>query len=165
MVVEVFNRRTGQAAVLRHESGSSAAKAGLGISDLLLTHATDPLGPDLSRGAAWVRPRPLGEAVESPAVGVIFELYDVPEAVEWYRLRAELENRDTGEIGTLGIKPAGESDYRPTWDRRPTDGGRTVEFANVWMEGVPAGRYLLRIWADLPEAGTPLVAERAIDLR
>jgi hypothetical protein len=165
VVVEVVNRRTGQAAVLRHDPGSSTANAGLGISDLLLTHAADPSGPDLSRGAAWVRPRPLAEAVESSAVGVIFELYDLPEAVGWYRLRAELENRDTGEIGALRIKPAGESDYRPTWDRRPMDGGRTMEFANVWVEGVPVGRYLLRVWADLPEAGTPLVAERPIDLR
>jgi TonB family protein len=165
VVVEVFNRRTGQAAVLRHEAGSSAAKAGLGISDLLLAHAADPSGPDLSRGAAWVRPHVLGGAVESSSVGVIFELYDVPEAVEWYRLRAEIENRDTGEIRAVSVKPAGESDYRPTWDRRPTDRGRTVEFANVWVDDVPEGRYLLRIWADLPEAGTPLVAERAIELR
>ena len=96
---------------------------------------------------------------------MIFELYDVAETVAWYRLRAEIENQDTGEIDALRIKPAGESDYRPTWDRRPTDGGRTVEFANVWVADVPEGRYVLRIWADLPEVGTPLVAERAIELR
>ena len=103
--------------------------------------------------------------MEGSAVGLIFEIYEVPEAVEWYRLRAEIENRDTGEVRALSVKPAGESDYRPTWDRRPTDRGRTVEFASVWVDDVPEGRYLLRIWADLPEAGTPLVAERAIELR
>jgi TonB family protein len=165
VAVEVLNRRTGQAAALRHEVGGAAATAGLGISELLLTHSADPPVRDVRRDAAWVRPHTVTRAVEGPAVGVIFELYEVAQAVEWYRLRAELENEQTGEIRALSIEPAGASDYRPTWDRRPTDGGRTVEFTNVWVDDVPEGRYVLRIWADLPDVGTPLVAERAIELR
>ncbi len=83
----------------------------------------------------------------------------------WYRLRAELQDRATGDLRDLPIQPAGEGGFRSTWDRRPADGAVTAEFLSIWMGDVPPGRYLLRVVADVPDAGAPLTAEQAMDRR
>jgi hypothetical protein len=63
------------------------------------------------------------------------------------------------------MRPAGEDRLRPTWERRPNPEGATPEYVNVWLGDLPEGAWTLRIVADLPDAGTPLVAERVIQRR
>ena len=41
----------------------------------------------------------------------------------------------------------------------------TPEFLSVWLSDVPPGRYVLRVVADVPDAGAPLVAEQEFDRR
>lgn len=83
----------------------------------------------------------------------------------WYRLRAEIQDRATGDIRDLPIQPSGETGFRASWDRRPAPEGVTSEFVSVWLGDVPSGRYILRLVADVPDAGTPLMAEQELDRR
>ncbi len=165
VVVEVFNRRTGQAAALRDSVHAAESVAGATMSDLLLTEPASPLPEAVRRDAPWMKPLTLARPVESQEVGVFFELYDVASLAPWYRLRAEAENRTTGEVVALGIRPAGEDRLRPTWERRPNAEGPTTEYLNLWVGDLAAGPWTLRVVADLPEAGAPLVAERSIERR
>jgi TonB family protein len=165
VVVEVFNRRTGQAAALRDSVHAAESVAGATMSDLLLTEPASPTPQAVRRDAPWMQPLTLAGPVATHEVGVFFELYDVASLAAWYRLRAEAENRATGEVIALGIRPAGEDRLRPTWERRPNAEGATAEYVSVWLGDLPAGSWTLRIVADLPEAGAPLVAERRIERR
>ena len=163
VVVEVFNRRTGQAAALRDSVHAAESVAGATMSDLLLTEPASPTPQSVRRDAPWMQPLTLARPVRSHEVGAFFELYDVASLAPWYRLRAEAENRSTGEVVALGIRPAGEDRLRPTWERRPNPEGPTAEYLSLWLDDLPAGRWTLRIVADLPDAGAPLVAERTIE--
>ncbi len=165
VVVEVFNRRTGQAAALRDSVHAAESAAGATISDLLLTKPASPTPQAVRRDAPWLQPLTLAGPVDTHEVGVFFELYDVAPMAPWYRLRAEAENRNTGTVQALDIRPAGEERLRATWDRRPREGGMTPEYLSVWLGDLPAGSYRLRIIADLPETGRPLIAERNIERR
>ncbi len=165
VVVEVFNRRTGQAAALRDSVHAAESAAGATISDLLLTRPASPALQDVRRDAPWLEPLTLAAPVDTHEVGVFFELYDVAALAPWYRLRAEAENRTTGEVRGLTIRPAGEDRLRPTWEHRPHESGPTAEYLSVWLGDLPAGSYRLRIVADLPDAGVPLVAERSFERR
>jgi TonB family protein len=164
VVVELFHERSGQAAALREATAPDRTGV-VSASDLLLVGSAAPDAEDVRRGADWVEPLTLSGPEQVAALGVLFELYDAAASSSWYRLRAELEDRDSGEIIGLPIRPAGEQGFRPTWDRHPDAGPVTVEFLTVALNEAPPGRYVLRVVADLPEAGQPLILERELDRR
>ncbi|MDP2956744.1 MAG: energy transducer TonB [Longimicrobiales bacterium] len=165
MVVEVYSSRIGQAAALRRTVPPLAAASGATMSDLVLTAPASPRVGEVKRGGGWMEPLALDRPIQTHAIGAYVELYGVRPIASWYRLRAELQDRATGDLRDLPIQPAGESGFRSTWDRRPADGTVTPEFLSIWMGDVPPGRYLLRVVADVPDAGAPLTAEQAIDRR
>jgi GWxTD domain-containing protein len=165
VVVEVFNRRTGQAAALRDTVHAAESVTGATVSDLLLTRPASPSPSAVKRDASWMEPLTLSAPVDTHEVGAFFELYDVAAMAPWYSLSAEMENVDTGETVSVPIRPAGESGLRPTWDRRPAAEGPTREFLGIWLGDVKPGRYDLRVLVDLPDADAPLVAERELDRR
>jgi len=165
VVVEVFNRRTGQAAALRDSVHAAESVVGATMSDLLLTEPAAPTPQAVRRDAPWMQPLTLARPVTTHEVGAFLELYDVASLAPWYRLRAEAENQVTGEVVALGIRPAGEDRLRPTWERRPNPTGATPEFLSLWLGDLAEGTWTLRVVADLPDAGVPLVAERVIERR
>jgi GWxTD domain-containing protein len=165
VVVEFYSPKTGQAAALRRGLSELSATNGVAMSDLVLTAPASPKPSEVRRGEAWMEPLALDQPVTSHAIGVFLELYGVQSVASWYRLRAEFQDRSTGEIHDLPILPAGETGFRATWDRHPAQGRVTPEFVSVWLGDVPSGRYLLRIVADVPDAGAPLVAEQELNRR
>ncbi len=166
VVVEVFNRRTGQAAALRGAVvPTTPGVGGATISDLLLVASASPSEGDVDRRASWVKPQTLMDPVTGEAFGVLFELYDLPQAATSYQVRAEVVDRDTGEVRRVPIRPAGQEGFRTVWNRRSAEEGPTREFLTVALSDVPAGRYTLRLVVDLPEAGVPLVSQRNLDRR
>jgi hypothetical protein len=166
VVVEVFNRRSGQAAALRDAIVHSSDEVGVAaISDLLLVESAAPDEDEVDRRADWVKPETLMDPLTGEAIGVLFELYDLAAVATWYQVRAEVVDRDTGDLYSVPIRPAGQEGFRTTWDRHPAADGPTREFLTVAMSNVPAGRFTLRLIVDVPEAGYPLVAERNLDRR
>ena len=135
------------------------------MSDLVLTGPASPRRSDVVRGGAWMEPLALDLPVRSHAIGAYVEMYGVAALTSRYRLRAELRDRATGDLRDLPIQPAGESGFRSTWERRPSEGGVTAEFVSIWLGDVPPGRYVLRLVADISGAGGPLSAEQALDRR
>ena len=103
--------------------------------------------------------------MSDPEVGLYFELYGVDAVASWYRLRAEVEDRDTGATRALRIRPVGEGDFHSRWERRPSTGSPTVEFVTASLRDVPPGDYTLRVVAELGEGASELVLERAISRR
>lgn len=165
VVVEFYSPRTGQAAALRRPLPARAEASGVSMSDLVLTAPASPKHEDVRRGGEWMEPLPLDLPVASHAIGAFVEVYGVASVASWYRLRVEIQDRSTGEIRDLPMQPAGESGFRSTWDRHPVPGDVTPEFLSVWLSDVPPGRYVLRVVADVPDAGAPLVAEQELDRR
>ena len=165
VVVEVYNPRTGQAASLRRSTPALASAGGVGMSDVMLTEPASPRREDVSRRGDWFEPLAVDRPVQSHAIGAYFELYGVGAVARWYRIRAELQDRATGAVRDLPIQPAGEEGFRTTWERRTGADAVTTEFLSIWLGGVPEGRYVLRIVADVPDAGAPLAAEQALDRR
>jgi hypothetical protein len=165
VVVEFYSPRTGQAAALRRPLPARAEASGVSMSDLVLTAPASPKYEQVRRGSAWMEPLPLDQPVASHAIGAFIEVYGVASVASWYRLRAEIQDRSTGEIRDLPIQPAGETGFRSTWDRHPVPGDVTPEFLSIWLSDVPPGRYTLRVVADVPDAGAPLVAEQELDRR
>jgi TonB family protein len=166
IVVEVFNRRVGQAAAFRR--GVAALIPGEGgatISDLLLVEPTWPSGGDLDRRESWVTPETLARPLERDAFGVMFELYDVAESTSGYQIRVELVDRDTGRTRTLPSRPAGAEGFRTAWNRSVELDGPTRDFVTVALSDVPSGEYTVRVVVDVPESSLPLVATRNLDRR
>jgi TonB family protein len=165
VAVEFFHRRLGQAASLRQPAHGHEGDPGVGYSDVMVVHAARPAPRDVRPDASWVVPYPLSEPVEADSVGLLFELYGLKSAVTEYRLRAELQDRSTGSVRHLPIRPAGLDGFGTAWDRKPVPEGPTREYLTADLGGVPAGRYVLRVIADLPEAGRSLVMTRDLDRR
>ena len=165
VVVEFYSPKTGQAAALRKTLPDLPQAAGASISDIVLTAPASPKRDEVGRGGDWMEPLPLDQPVASHAIGVFVEVYGVASVASWYRLRAEIQDRTTGDIRDLPIQPAGELGFRSTWDRHPSPGDVTPEFLSVWLSDVPPGRYVLRVVADVPDAGVPLIAEQELDRR
>lgn len=164
VVVEVFNRRTGQAAALRDSVHAAESAMGATMSDLLLAQPSMAEGK-VERNASWLEPLTLDQPVTGHEIGAFFELYGVGQAASWYRLRAEVESVNGSRVASVPIRPAGEDGLRPTWDRHPSAEGPTAEFLNVWIDDLPAGQYRLRVVADLPDGERPLIAERSFRKR
>jgi TonB family protein len=165
VVVEFYSPRTGQAAAMRRPAPPLSEASGASMSDVILTSPASPRRGAVERNGDWIEPLALDHPVQSHAIGAYLELYDVAPLSSWYRLRAEIQDRTTGDIRDLPIQPAGEDGFRATWDRHPSDRGVTREFVSIWLGDVPPGRYLLRVVADVPEAGMPLTAQQELDRR
>ena len=165
VAVEFFHRRLGQAASMREAAHGHEADPGIAFSDVMIVHPADPDPRDVRHGADWIHPYTLGQPVAQDSVGLFFELYGLAPAVSEYRLRAELRDRSTGEVRGLPVRPAGLGGFASTWDRSSAAEGTTRDYVTADLRGVPAGRYVLRVIADLPEAGRALVLERDLDRR
>jgi hypothetical protein len=165
VAVEFFHRRLGQAASVREAAHGHEAEPGIAFSDIMVVHPADPDAQDVERGAAWVHPYTLGQPVAQDSVGLLFELYHLAPSVSEYRLRAELRDRSTGDVRSLPVRPAGMSGFASTWDLHPAEGETTHAYVTADLRGIPAGRYVLRVIAALPEAGRTLVLERDVDRR
>lgn len=165
VVVEVYSPKTGQAAALRRQAPPMAVASGASMSDMILTSPASPRREQVRRGSEWLEPLALDQPVQAHAIGAYVELYDLAPVSSWYRLRVEAVDRTTGDVRDLPIQPVGESGFRATWDRHPSEDGVTREFVSIWLGDVPPGRYTLRLVADMPDAGAPLSAEQQMDRR
>lgn len=164
VVVEMYSPRTGQAAALRCPLDPQRGAAPHAVSDLVLTEVATPPTADVYRGTPWMEPLPADRPVAEHIIGAFLEVYGAAAAGR-YRLRAELEDRTTGEVREVPIQPAQASGFRPTWERRARAGAVTPEYVTVWLGDVQPGRYALRLVVSIPGAGVPLVAEQALDRR
>lgn len=166
VVVEVFHRRTGQAAALRSSLELAPdAEERADVSDLLLVEAADPDPQAVDRKADWVEPLSPLTPLDDDALGAVFEVYGAHRIGAWYRVRAEVVDRDTGGVLSVPVRPAGEEGFRTTWDRIPSRGGVTKEYLTVALSAVPPGRYTVRVVVDIPGARAPLVARANVDRR
>ena len=164
IVVEFFNRRTGRAGAIREAVTPLVTHGSVAVSDLLMVRPTRS-PKDVSRYVDWLEPLSLVSPHDSDALGVYFEVYETGVSVPWYRLRAEVVDRETGVVTGVPIRPAGEDGFRPTWDRFPAPGGLTSEFLTVALSDVDRGRHTLRIIVDVPEVGAGVVVQRDLDRR
>ncbi|MCG6987674.1 MAG: TonB family protein [Gemmatimonadetes bacterium] len=163
--IEFFHGRLGQAASLRQPAHGHEGDPGITYSDVMVVHVANPGTQDVRPDASWVVPYSLGEPVAADSVGLLFELYGLESAVTEYRLHAELQDRSTGAVRHLPIRPAGFDGFSTVWDRRPAKEGPTREYVTADLSGVPTGRYVLKVIAELPEAGRSLVMTRDLDRR
>lgn len=165
VAVEFFHKRLGQAATLRQPAHGHEGDPGIAYSDVLVVGAADPSVGEVRRDADWVHPYPLGQPVAEDSVGLLFEMYGLSPAVTEYRLRVELQDRSTHQVRSIPIRPVGLDGFGGTWDRKPAADGTTFEYVTANLSGVPAGRYVLRVIADLPEANRSLILQRDLDRR
>ena len=121
--------------------------------------------PDLARDAEWLVPLSLVGPQDTDALAVYFEVYETDAPVPWYRLRAEVVDRETGFAAGVPIRPAGEEGFRPTWDRFPDAGGVTSELLTVSLSDVDRSRLTLRVIVDVPDVGAGVVAQSNLDRR
>ena len=164
VVVEMYSPRTGQAAALRRPLDPDGAPARYAVSDLVLTQVATPTAADVVRGAPWMDPLPADRPVPEHVIGAFLEVYGAAAGGR-YRLRAELEDRMSGEVRDVPIQPAEAVGFRTTWERRAHAGEVTPEYVTVWLGDVQPGRYALRLVVSIPGVGVPLVAEQALDRR
>lgn len=164
VVVEMYSPRTGQAAALRRPLLPDGGHARYAVSDLVLTQVATPTAADVARGAPWMEPLPADRPVREHVIGAFLEVYGTAAGGR-YRLRAELEDRTTGEVRDVPIQPAEAAGFRPTWERHAHAGEVTREYVTVWLGDVQPGRYAIRLVVSIPGAGVPLVAEQALDRR
>ncbi len=165
IAVELMDPRTGHVAALR--APARLEVHGLNqpyASDLLITSPNVPKSRENAPDRSWLQAQTLAEPVTGAEVGAYFELYDLPSSLRWYRLRAELEDRGTGQVGSVPIEPVGKTGFRPTWDFRPKAGKIASNFVIVDLSHVPTGSYTLRLVADMPGAPSPVTVERDLDV-
>jgi protein TonB len=167
-VVELYNPRTHQAAALRMPAlRGSDASVDQRISDLMLVGAAAPLDRDIGRTDAWVAPLVRRDQLAQGRVGLLFELYDLPEgSPAYYRIRLEAESETTGEVRVVSFRPGGQTLFGTEWTRSPAGReGRVVEYLTLDLEDFQAGDYALRAVVEFDE-GPPIVEElRGISLR
>lgn len=163
-VVEIYSPRTRQAAALRRLLEPAGAESGPTMSDVIFTEPATPVADEVRRGAPWMEPLAADRPVAGHLIGAFVEVYGLDEGAR-YRIRAEVEDRATGEVRDVPIQPADGSGFRSTWERRAHAGGATPEFVAVWLGDVQPGRYTLRVVVSLPGTAGSLVASQALDRR
>lgn len=175
VAVELYHAGSGRAVSVRRNLGLSqgevATATAVGISDLLLTplggggsgegrtHRAKP--EDVRRRAPWMAPYRSAPIRAGEGVGAYFELYGLGRSAS-YRLRAEVLPADGGPARPVTLRPAGEDGFRTEWARTAPAPGPVREFVDVALGDVPSGRGILRVFAELPEQGRTLTAEREI---
>ena len=167
-VVELYNPRTHQAAALRMPAlRARDTSADQRISDLMLVGAAAPLDRNIGRTDAWVSPLVRNDQLAQGRVGLMFELYDLPQGSPgYYRLRLEAESEATGEVREVSFRPGGQTLFGTEWMRSPAGReGRAVEYLTLDLEDFQTGDYALRAVVEFEE-GPPIVEElRGISLR
>ncbi len=156
VAVEVYNPRLGMAAGIRVAVHEGARERGAGVSSLMLTDAAMPLERDIDRGDDWVHPR-RDARLDDAEIGVLFEVYDLPEDTGPYRMSFELVSEEDGSRTSVKVRPAGQETWGIEWLRAPVS-RRTVEFVTMDLSEIPAGRYTLRGRVELDD-GTGIVQE------
>jgi hypothetical protein len=150
-VLEIYNAEKGEAAAVRtHVPRGASADEDPGISDLLLVEAAAAADRSVSRRDRWVDPLSAGP-VESDRVGVLFELYRLPDSEKPYTVRVEAVPDGGGIPLAVPYRPAGQTLFGPSWSRRPfvTD-GVAVEYLTLDLGRLPEGSYDLRVSVELP---------------
>ena len=164
VVLEVYDDRLGFLAALREPVGvESPVAEDPRISDLLLVRPANPVPSAVRRTESWVAPL-AEEIVDDATLGVIFELYGLPETGSSYSLQASLETADGGRIA-LYLSPAGAHEFRTTWRRRGDTAARVTEYVTVDLTEVAAGDYTLEVVATLPRELKPIRARRRLTVR
>lgn len=160
VAVELYDAHGHQAAAVRLPVRRSDVGRDSHISDLLFVEAAAPMERDIGRSDAWVSPLTRGDLLNGDQAGVLFELYDLPEGVEPYRLRVELESETTHGVMPVAFRPAGQTLFGTEWARRPAGrGGRAVEYLTLDLAAVGPDTYTLRTIVELP-GGDQAVEER-----
>ncbi len=160
-VVELYNRRTRQAAAVRATAlRSRVVGVDQRISDLMLVSAALPLDRDIGRADRWVRPLVRQDRVDDSRVGIMFELYDLPESDSpYYRIRVEARSESSGESHDIAFRPAGQNLFGTEWTRKPAGKeGRAVEYLTLDLDGLHPGAYTLRVVVDFDE-GSEIVEQ------
>jgi hypothetical protein len=133
----------------------------------MLVGAAAPLDRNIGRTDAWVAPLVRRDQLDLGRVGLLFELYDLPdESPAYYRVRLEAESETTGEVREVSFRPGGQTLFGTEWTRSPAGReGRAVEYLTLDLEGFQAGDYALRAVVEFDE-GPPIVEElRGISLQ
>ena len=166
VVLEIYDDRLGFLAALREPVGLDAVGGeDAKMSDLLFVEAADPEPSEVRRTAEWVSP--LTEAASGETtVGVIFELYDLPEVDSSapYSLQAYLEASDGTRV-PLYICPSGAHEFRTTWRRRGDATVGLAEYVTLDLTEVEPGDYTLEIVVTLPRALDPVRSRRTLTVR
>lgn len=163
VVLELYHPGLGQAAVVRspvYRDRSNGEDPR--VSDVLLVEPATPLTRDIRRDEAWLIPRTDPRDASGPNVGLLFELYDVPPAGAYYRMRVELDPRGGGRTIPVSYRPSGTERFGLEWPRRSGGKGPITEFLTLDLHDVAPGSYTLRLTVDLPGAGHPILLERAV---
>ncbi len=164
VVLEVYDDRVGYLSALREPLGlTTAAGEERYLSDLLFVEAANPEPSDVRRTAPWVTP--LVEAVsEEATLGVLFELYDLPDSGSTYGLRVHLERADGSRV-PLYVCPSGAHEFRTTWRRRAEATTSATEYVTLDLSEVEPGEYTLELAATLPGLVDPVRARRSLTIR
>jgi protein TonB len=167
VVLEVFHPGSNRAARLEVPVSRDADPAGAPtISDLLLVEPVAPFSPaDANRTSSIIEAATSPDIFQGELGGVVFELYGLSNDEATYRLSAEVESLDSRALQVIPLKPAGELEFRETWQRVRRSGAVVPEYATADLSGLERGSYLLRVRAALGGAGGVLEAARAIDVR
>ena len=166
VVLEIYNDRLGFLAALREPVGlETLAGEDERISDLLFVEAANPEPSEVRRTAAWVSPL-TEEVTEASTLGVVFELYDLPDAesTTTYSLQAHLEAANGARI-PLYICPSGAHEFRTTWRRMSDAKVGVAEYVTLDLTEVEPGDYTLEIVATLPRALDPVRSRRSLTIR
>jgi len=166
VILELYHTASNQAARLEiplpHPGMDTKEHA---ISDLLLVAPISPFQPeDAHRTSSMV------EALTSPGLaagepgGLVFELYNLPGRTVTYRLRAEVEDLASGDRYGVGLKPAGELEFRAAWARTRTARATLTEYVTADFAHLNPGAYLLSLSVELVDSGERLESSRVIDL-
>lgn len=163
VVLEVYDDRVGYLSALREPVGrTTPAGEGAHVSDLLLVEAANPEPEEVRRGAPWVLP--LVEAVgEDATVGVLFELYDLPDSAATYGLAAHLERADGSRVPLYSC-PVGAHEFRTTWRRRATAGTGVTEYVTLDVSEVPAAEYTLVLTVTVAGLADGTSARRSLTI-
>jgi len=164
VVLEVYDDRLGFLAALREPVGpETPVGEDPRISDLLFVEAANPEPAEVRRTASWVSPL-VEEVSEDATLGVVFELYDLPDGESTYSLQAYLEVADGSRV-PLYICPSGAHEFRTIWRRRGQATVGVTEYVTVDLSEVEPGDYTLEIVATLPRALEPVRARRSLTIR
>ena len=135
------------------------------ISDLLFVEAANLEPAAVRRTAAWVSPL-TEEVTEASTLGVVFELYDLPDAESTipYSRQDHLEDANGARI-PLYICPSGAHEFRMTWSRMSDAKVCVAEYVMLDLTEVEPGDYTLEIVAPLPRTLDPVRSRRSLIVR
>ncbi len=164
VVLEIYDDRLGFLAALREPVDfETSVGEDPRISDLLFVEAANPEPSEVRRTAAWVSAL-TEEVSDNATLGVIFELYDLPDVESTYSLQAHLEATDGSRI-PLYICPSGAHEFRTTWRRKGDATVGVADYVTLDLTEVVPGDYTLEIVATLPRALEPVRSRRSLTIR